>query len=145
MRTVSGSQGFSVQLIYPPSSLIVETGTLSTFFKVNLIDITNMQLKLMHGITYSSGFATSFEAPIGIYIPSTRSPTFQPFNCVRVLFQLAYDTAALTSLKVTAYFNSAEAILESSILHNLPQASATAYVKCYFDYSNTQIVCTGVG
>lgn len=116
MQIVTNTQGFSVDLIYPPTSLVVESGTANTFFVVAAISLTNMALKLLHGIPYTTGFASSFEAPLGIYIPKTIAPSFQPFNSVRVEFQVSTATDATTQLQVVGYYNSAEAILESSIV-----------------------------
>ncbi|EAS06152.2 hypothetical protein TTHERM_00670760 (macronuclear) [Tetrahymena thermophila SB210] len=146
MKQVQNNQGFNLSVIYPPTQQVVETGSNSSFFSISYIQLSNLQLKLMHGIPYTTSFLQNYQVPLGIYIPSTSSPRFQPFNSVRVVFQV---TSAISNpnggLVIQLTYNSAESILESSIYHNLPQINPNTPIKCQFNYQLKMVSCVQVG
>ncbi|KAL4482583.1 hypothetical protein ABPG72_005826 [Tetrahymena utriculariae] len=146
MKQVQNNQGFNLSVIYPPTQQVVETGSNGSFFSISYIQLSNLQLKLMHGIPYTTSFLQNYQAPLGIYIPKTSSPRFQPFNSVRVVFQVASTIANQNGgLVIQLTYNSAESILESSIYHNLPQINTSSPIKCQFNYQLKMVSCVQVG
>ncbi|KAL4433498.1 hypothetical protein ABPG74_002895 [Tetrahymena malaccensis] len=146
MKQVQNNQGFNLNVIYPPTQQVVESGSNASFFSVSYVQLSNLSLKLMHGIPYTSSFLQNYQVPLGIYIPRTSSPRFQPFNSVRVTFQVTSAIANQNGgLVIQVTYNSAESILESSIYHNLPQISASTPIKCQFNYQLKMVSCVQVG